>query len=347
MATLLQQWARRYLQIIQGKYAPLHYARIHEYFSRGARRFGIFGFVEVLPLLLLLSVFLFFAGLVVFAFRGNHIVAYITLAIVGFCTLSYIALTLMPLIFHDCPYQTPLTSVLWFIAQRIVPSFFSALYRGAKRLQKHWGKIGESLVKSLHNRHKNKAKKSLSENVIFKLESSTEPISVAMNKKILTRTLHWLYEDHELEDFVAGIPGLYQSEAFTYSGDVRLDIRPVLATLPGPANSHVPLSWSIIWLAQRGVTRNLSKPIQQRRTQTSLRALYHIPGAIRDILASYAAGTHFCLEMLPLLNSPESLEVIHELWDTLNDDIALSVRCVAAVVTAFMITPRVVCWTIS
>src|SRR6266702_7831430 len=28
MATLLQQWARRYLQIVQRKYAPLHHARI-------------------------------------------------------------------------------------------------------------------------------------------------------------------------------------------------------------------------------------------------------------------------------------------------------------------------------
>ncbi|KAI9457311.1 hypothetical protein BJY52DRAFT_1120487, partial [Lactarius psammicola] len=107
MATLLQQWARQYLQKVQRKYAPLHHARIHEYFSQGARRFGIFGFVDVLPALLLLSVFLFFAGLVVFAFRSNHIVAYITAAIVGFCALSYIAFTLMPLVFHACPYRTP------------------------------------------------------------------------------------------------------------------------------------------------------------------------------------------------------------------------------------------------
>ncbi|KAH9053682.1 hypothetical protein EDB87DRAFT_1569158, partial [Lactarius vividus] len=107
MATLLQQWARRYIQIVQRKYAPLHHARIHEFFSGGARRFGISKFVEVLPLLLLLSVFLFFAGLVVFAFRGNHTVAYFTLAIVGFCAISYIAFTLMPLFFYDCPYHTP------------------------------------------------------------------------------------------------------------------------------------------------------------------------------------------------------------------------------------------------
>ncbi|KAI9441112.1 hypothetical protein BJY52DRAFT_1128919, partial [Lactarius psammicola] len=78
IATLLQLWARRYRQIIQRNHAPHVRAHIREYFSRGARRFGIFGLVEMLPLLLLISVFLFFAGLVAFAFRGNHTVAYVT-----------------------------------------------------------------------------------------------------------------------------------------------------------------------------------------------------------------------------------------------------------------------------
>ena len=180
MATLLQQWARRYLQIIQGKYAPLHHARIREYFSRGARRFGIFGLVEVLPLLLLLSVFLFFAGLVVFAFRGNHIVAYFTLAIVALSALSYIALTLMPLIFHDCPYQTPLTSVLWPFIQIISHSFFSLLSHGTKQLYQRWGVVSERTAKSFHHQHKIKGK-SLSDHIISKLENSTGHISIDTN----------------------------------------------------------------------------------------------------------------------------------------------------------------------
>ncbi|KAN0130549.1 hypothetical protein V8E53_011635, partial [Lactarius tabidus] len=112
MATLLQQWARRYLQIIQRNHAPHVRAHIREYFSRGARKFRIFGLVELLPSLLLVSVFLFFAGLVVFAFLANNIVAYITLALVGFCFLAYILLTVTPLLSPDCPYYTPLTSIL-------------------------------------------------------------------------------------------------------------------------------------------------------------------------------------------------------------------------------------------
>ena len=346
MATLLQQWARRYLQIIKRNHAPHVRAHIREYFSRGARKFRIFGLVELLPSLLLVSVLLFFAGLVVFAFLANNTVAYITLAIVGFCFLSYIALTLMPLIFHDCPYYTPLTSVLWFSAQIIGLSFFSVLHRGAKQLNQRWGTVNESLVKSLRKQHKNKVR-SLSTGMISKLESSAKRISMDIYRKAFVWTLHQLDQDHELEEFVAGIPGLYESEVFSRiskddGGDVQRKlrtIRPVLAVLPGPTGSDAPLPWSIIRLAQRAIASNLSKPIQQKRTQACLKALYYIPGAIHDLLASYAAGKHYCLEILPLLNSPESLEIIDELWNTPNDDVALSVRCAAAAVAAFMITP--------
>ncbi|KAN0132429.1 hypothetical protein V8E53_009855, partial [Lactarius tabidus] len=112
MATLLQQWARRYLQIVGQNHPPHVRAHIREYFSQGARNFVIFGVVELLPGIFSVCVLLFFAGLVVFAHLASQVVAYFTLAIVGFFDISYLAVTLMPFIFHGCPYSTPLTSVL-------------------------------------------------------------------------------------------------------------------------------------------------------------------------------------------------------------------------------------------
>ncbi|KAH8978275.1 hypothetical protein EDB92DRAFT_605776 [Lactarius akahatsu] len=176
MAILLQQWARRYLEIFRRKYAPLPYARIHEYFSRGARRFGISGFVDVLPVILLLSVSLFFAGLAVFAFRGNQIVAYCTFAIVGSWAFLYIALSLLPLVSRDCPYQTPLTPAFRFFIQMILLSVFSPLYHAKKQLHKYSNKVGEDLVKLL-DQQRNKAKSFL-EKIISKLENSVESLSI-------------------------------------------------------------------------------------------------------------------------------------------------------------------------
>ncbi|KAF8257177.1 hypothetical protein EI94DRAFT_1633298, partial [Lactarius quietus] len=68
IATLMQQWSRRYLRMVQRKRAPHLSAHIRRYFVQGAKTFGIDALAEVLPALLLTSVGLFFAGLVVFAF---------------------------------------------------------------------------------------------------------------------------------------------------------------------------------------------------------------------------------------------------------------------------------------
>ncbi|KAH9016598.1 hypothetical protein EDB85DRAFT_2205055 [Lactarius pseudohatsudake] len=212
IATLLQQWARRYLQMIQRNHAPHVRAHIREYFYRGARQFRIFGLVEALPFLILISVLLFFTGLVVFAFPTNHTVAFITLAIVAICLILYIALSLTPLIYHDCPYYTPFTSLIWYSAQIIPLSYFSALYHSTKLWYDRWGSDGESIVKSFRDRQMKKAK-SFSEGMTTEFESSAKRVSMVIYKETLVRTLNWLSEDRDLEKFVTGIPGLSESEA--------------------------------------------------------------------------------------------------------------------------------------
>jgi hypothetical protein len=362
MATLLQQWARRYLQIVRQSHPPHVRAHIREYFYQGARRFGLFGLAELLPFLLIVSVLLFFSGLVAFAFLANHTVANITLTIVGFCFLSYIALTLMPLVFRDCPYWTPLTTVLWFSGQKIGLAFYWVRDRGATYLHRHWDLLSERRVELYCQMHVYKAKL-WSEDMVSQLEESAKRISMGIYTKALTWTLHQLGKDYELEEFVAGIPDLYEYIDFVTTADIRhverdiqprhiqhkarvryvsqCNIRRVLAVLPGPSNFDAPLSRSILLLAQRAFFDNLSKHNQQKRVQTCLRALHHIPGAIRDLLAPYAAVEDHFLYSLGLLNSQESLEVINELWYTQYLDVALSVRCAAAVVAAVMITPPV------
>jgi hypothetical protein len=344
MATLLQQWARRYFQMIQRHNAPHVRAHIREYFAQGARRFRISALVEVLPSLLLLSVLLFFAGLVVFAFSTNNIVAYSTLAIVASFFLSYIAFTLMPLIHHDCPYQTPLTAPLWSCTQTVSFFLLTIAHYGAKefyKLSTLRGVVTANTVKSFHDKRSSKVK-SLSEGMMCTLENSAKCFSMDTYRSALRWMLDRLVDDLELEEFIAEIPELYNSEALVPrngNNDPQNTIHAVLAVLPGPTSFDAPLPWSIIQLAQRAITSGIQESTRRRRTRASLRALYHIPGAIRDLLAPYASSELYCLAILPLLNSPESLEVINELWDTHNDDVSLSVRCTAAVIADFMISP--------
>ena len=342
MATMLQQWTRRYHQLTQRNYPPHVRAHIREYFARGADKFHISELVEALPALLLISVLLFFSGLVVFAFRGNIIVAYITIAVVTFCVLCYIILTLAPLVFYDCPYQTPLSTPLWFCSQVIQFVIFSVAHHLAKFFRNKLRLVKTGIVEALHNLQMKK-KRSFSQGMIAALEGSAKRFSLDIYRAALCRTLDLIAEDHELEEFVAGIPGLSESEALRKFDPLSPHDagRVVLVALPGPTTFHEQLPWSIVQLSQRAITNGLSEFVQRRRTQACLKALYYIPGAIRDVLAPYAAGTYYCLELFPLLNSPESLGLIEELWGTANDDVALSVRCVTAAITAFIITPPV------
>jgi hypothetical protein len=74
LATLLQQWARRYLKVTQSpRYSPHKRAQIRAFFFEGVDKFLLPWAVEALPTLLHASLFLFFAGLVVFLCNVNSL----------------------------------------------------------------------------------------------------------------------------------------------------------------------------------------------------------------------------------------------------------------------------------
>ncbi|KAF8260771.1 hypothetical protein EI94DRAFT_1429532, partial [Lactarius quietus] len=109
LATLLQQWARRYLRVTHPRCGPLKRSRIRAFFSEGVHKLHVAWAVEVLPTLLHASLFLFFAGLVVFLFSVHHTVFSVVLWWVGLCTATYLCITFMPIFRHDSPYYTPLS----------------------------------------------------------------------------------------------------------------------------------------------------------------------------------------------------------------------------------------------
>ncbi|KAI0267817.1 hypothetical protein BC834DRAFT_822131, partial [Gloeopeniophorella convolvens] len=107
LATLLQQWARRYLRMTRTRYRAQKRARIRAFFAEGIEKYHVPWAVEALPALLHTSVFLFYAGLVIFLFTIHHTIFAIVLSWVAICASVYIAITWMPVLRQDSPYQTP------------------------------------------------------------------------------------------------------------------------------------------------------------------------------------------------------------------------------------------------
>jgi Family of unknown function (DUF6535) len=113
IATLLQQWARRYLRVTGTRRSLDDRARVRAYFAKGVDNLHLRWVVEALPGLLHLSVFLFFAGLPIFLFGINHTVFIAVLSCVGTCGASYLCISVMPLVCNSSPYYTPLSSLIW------------------------------------------------------------------------------------------------------------------------------------------------------------------------------------------------------------------------------------------
>lgn len=95
LATLLQQWARRCVKITQPRYNPDKRARIRAFFSEGVDKLHLPWAVEALPTLLHLSLFLFFAGLLVYLYNIHHTVFSAVAWWIGLCVAIYICITLM------------------------------------------------------------------------------------------------------------------------------------------------------------------------------------------------------------------------------------------------------------
>ena len=109
LSTLLQQWARRYLRVAYPSKRPHKKARIRAFYRHGVEKLHIPLAIELLPALLHISLFLFFAGLSVFLFGVHRTIFKVVTAWIALCGFVYGFLTLLPTIYKSSPYSAPLS----------------------------------------------------------------------------------------------------------------------------------------------------------------------------------------------------------------------------------------------
>ncbi|KAN0140518.1 hypothetical protein V8E53_001727 [Lactarius tabidus] len=205
LATLLQQWARRYLKITQSRYSPHKRARIRAFFSEGVEKCLLPWAVEALPTLLHISLFLFFTGLVVFLCNINLTVFKLVLSWVSLCTVLYGCITCMPIIRHDSPYNTPLSLPVW----HIVTGTLFLVYRFLRWF--NWTvRYRHNTFLRFHNLVQSRRK-----SLLQGMQKTAEETALSSPSEIDTRAFMWTFdcldEDHELESFFSGLPGFRSS----------------------------------------------------------------------------------------------------------------------------------------
>ena len=206
LATFLQQWARRYLKVTQSRYSPHKRARIRAFFSEGVDKCLLPWTVDALPTLLHISLFLFFAGLVVFLCNVNLTIFKLVLSWVGLCAALYGCMTCMPIIRHDSPYYTPLSLPAWYVVTGI-QSLFYRLVRWSWHTFNPWSITYHNYV-DLENSYR--------KSLVRGMQKTVEETALRSPPGIDTRAFMWTFdcldEDHELERFFSGLPGFRTSK---------------------------------------------------------------------------------------------------------------------------------------
>ena len=257
LATLLQQWARRYLKVTQPRYSPHKRARIRAFFAEGVDKFLLPWAVEALPMMLHLSLFLFFAGLAVFLWNVNLTIFKLVLSWIGLCTSLYGCITFIPIFCHDSPYHTPLSLPVWHLTQGIPYLTFRALARiipYSNRFTSETDRRFQRLVETY------------SRLIARGMQKMAEETALKSPPEIDTHSFLWTFdcldEDHELERFFAGLPG------FRYSKMVK-DPLPDLTF-----EQQEKILQALIGLSGRTSSSDLlPEPVKIRRTVVCRKAL--------------------------------------------------------------------------
>ena len=334
LATLLQQWARRYICITQSRGSKLHdRARIRSFFAEGVMKFHLPKVVEALPALLHISVFFFLAGLLVYIYNIHHSLFFLILSPILLCGIAYSVLTLIPIVHHSSPYQTPLSSMTWSCCMRFLRmvkrvSGYSFLVRNRDQ-SVIWSKVTSPPSEPLgYSEYK------LEQSMDRHFEASAKRQNWTMDARALAWTLDALDEDHELEQFAAGVPGLFVSKAVEEPAGM-------LATISESTTLHPNLGKDI----QRLVTGSsqhaeslhlLSKARRLWRDRVCLRALYFIPNTIQAALSNVIRGPGSIIAIPSFLHSYESWAVADALSQDprIDTKIRLDAECVAAITCA-------------
>ena len=209
LATLLLQWARRYERVAYPRYRPQRRARIRAFYKKGVEKWRIPRAVEILPMLLHLSLFLFFAGLSVFLFGVHRTIFKAVTAWISFIVISYGCLSLFPVIHKNSLYFTPLSVPFSFYLTGMRHLFFLIFFR-----LRSFPRVDNLIRKLLSSRYPGEIYPDdfFSRSMIRTAEEYAFKLKPDIDYRSLLWTFESLDEDAHFEEFFEGLPRLCDSD---------------------------------------------------------------------------------------------------------------------------------------
>ncbi|KAI0293861.1 hypothetical protein B0F90DRAFT_1760714 [Multifurca ochricompacta] len=326
VATLMQQWSRNYLQMAQGHRSdPAAQARLRAFVFDGVSRFHMSHALGLVPLLLHVSVILFFLGMIEFLFPINNTVTFVVLGFIIAMACTYLLLTVLPLFCLNFPYSTPFSPLVWRLTS-FPARALSSLHWLTLTLARFWTTYKWDL----------KHWKDARDDTLFNVPSFYHQFRIGLRKRLaaqavqtdasvlgkqLIRELDTTEDVDEIEAFFEGIHA-----ALTVDGAFR----PVMTYL---VEHQMLLSFRFQCLFD-SCDMSLPESIRHRRALVGVRAVWDVFSLkpeeypFRLLIGApfeSASARSWSLAMMPLL--------FHEVRT-----VAVAARCIQAIVASNAVT---------
>lgn len=115
---LIKQWLHYYLRDVIGSFR--HRACVRQFRFMGLNKWAVSLTIEFLPVLMNISLFLFFIGLVLFshALAGTKGITSVLAVLTSISFAFYLGTSIWPLFNPQCPYKTSLTDITLILSRR-------------------------------------------------------------------------------------------------------------------------------------------------------------------------------------------------------------------------------------
>ena len=113
LATLIQQWAQRYLALAHARGTPDECARVREFLYRSLRRYQLPRICQLLGIGLHFSIALYALGILLFIFHIDRNL--VVFAVIGLSPIAFTYTVLTIFFFWGSSYSTPFSAPVWRI----------------------------------------------------------------------------------------------------------------------------------------------------------------------------------------------------------------------------------------
>jgi hypothetical protein len=206
LAVFIQQWAQSYLEATQGRHSPHERARIRVFHAEGLEDLYLNRVTRAVPILIHISLFLFFSGLPIFLFNVNRTVFNVVVTWLALCVTGYACITLMPIFCKNSPYYSPLSSSIWWCVTNTPFIIYQLLTKFISR--------DSSVFRWYHTHY---TRSHLPWPSLRAMHKAAGRFALQLSSDIDYRALSWMFktlnDDDEFEQFFDALPSLHGSKA--------------------------------------------------------------------------------------------------------------------------------------